>query len=116
MRKRSRYRLRAAAQLVATISVLTACSSGDALEHHASQAAYSNAGAPTRVAALADARADTAPSTMVELQHFDAYEYYRDVFDLHVAAASRDGTRPAAEPASRGDAGDDFLSCFSRFK
>jgi hypothetical protein len=116
MMTRSRYRLLATAQLVATISVLAACSGGDALEHHAPQAVYSSAGVPTQVAVLADAFADMAPSTMVEMQHFDAYQYYRDMFDLHAGAGTRGDTQPVADSVRGNDAEHRFPSCFRRFK
>ena len=116
MRKRSQYRWLAAVQLVATLGVLAACSSGGSLENHAPQAAYSSDGVPPHVATLADAFADMAPSTMIEMQHFDAYEYYRDIFDLHAGAGSRGDAQPVAAPVNGSDAEPSLLSCFRSVK
>jgi hypothetical protein len=53
---------------------------------------------------------------MVEMQHFDAYEYYRDMFDLHAGAGARGDMPPVAEPVNGNDTERRFLSCFRSFK
>lgn len=99
MTKGSFRRLLYLVQMAAAIGMLAGCSSDATLESRAQRPLDANE-------LLSASLAGTAPSTMSELQHFDAYEYYRDVIDLHADAPAAPGfTR--SRNADRG-----FLSCF----
>jgi len=93
MMKGSLHRLLHAVHLAAASAVLLACSGGETLENSAQQSGDINAGAPSQFAMQPDAFANSemVPSTRVELQHFDAYLYYRSVFDLHADAGASAG-------------------------
>jgi hypothetical protein len=100
MKKGSFRRLLYLVQMAATIGGLAACGSDIARESRMPQATDAHE-------LKSDPLADAAPSTMAELQHFDAYEYYRDVIDLHgVVSAAASGL----VKANGGDSG--VLSCF----
>ena len=99
MTKGSFRRLLYLAQMAAAIGMLAGCGSDATLESRAPRTQDANE-------LLSGALAGSAPSTMIELQHFDAYEYYRDVIDLHADTSAAPGfTR--GRNADRG-----FLSCF----
>jgi hypothetical protein len=99
MTKGSFHRLLYLVQMAAAIGMLASCGSDATLESRAQQTPNANE-------LPSESLAGTAPSTMIELQHFDAYEYYRDVIDLH-------GGAPAAPGFSKSrNAGRGFLSCF----
>ncbi len=99
MTKGSFRRLLYLAQMAAAIGVLAGCGSDTTLESRAQRA-------PDVNEPLTESLAGMVPSTMIELQHFDAYEYYRDVIDLHGAASAAPGFTKGRD-ADRG-----FLSCF----
>ena len=99
MTKGSFRRLLYLAQMAAAIGILAGCGSDATLESRAQRTSNANE-LPSK------SLAGTAPSTMIEWQHFDAYEYYRDVIDLHGAASAAPGFTKGRD-ADRG-----FLSCF----
>jgi hypothetical protein len=99
MTKGSFHRLLYLVQVAAAIGMLAGCGSDAALESRAQQTPDANE-------LPSESLAGTAPSTMIELQHFDAYEYYRDVIDLHADAPAV----PGFTKSRNGDRG--FLSCF----
>lgn len=99
MTKGSFRRLLYLVQMAAVIGGLTAYGSDATLESRTQQAPDANE-------PLTESLAGTMPLTMIELQHFDAYEYYRDVIDLHGTASAVPGFKKGKE-ADRG-----FLSCF----
>ena len=96
MTKGSFRRLLYLAQMAAAIGVLAGCGSDATLESRAQRTSNANE-------LPSESLAGTAPSTMIEWQHFDAYEYYRDVIDLH-------GGTPGFIKSKAADRG--FLSCF----
>jgi hypothetical protein len=99
MTKGSFRRLLYLAQMAAAIGMLAGCGSDATLESRAQQMPNANE-------LPSESLAGAAPSTMIELQHLDAYEYYRDVIDLH-------GAVPAASGLAKGKGTDSgVLSCF----
>jgi len=96
MTKGSFRRLLYLAQMAAAIGMLPGCGSDATLESRAPRT-------PDVNELLSGSLAGSATSTMIELQHFDAYEYYRSVIDLHGEASGF----VKSKDAERG-----FLSCF----
>ena len=96
MTKGSFRRLLYLAQMAAAIGMLAGCSSDATRESGAQRTPDANE-------LLSGSLAGPALSTMIELQHFDAYEYYRNVIDLH-------GSAPGFIKSKDADRG--FLSCF----